>query len=125
MLIHFIKFFHVLIALGLLSMTGYCLLQVDPKNQAKINQLNKALLLLSPFALITGTLLVHPKEYSFHTHWIIAAYLFLLIFSAMIAYLIHLKSTFSGKWRWRAVYLLLMGILLFIVHDAVTKTTFF
>lgn len=124
MLIHFIKFFHVLIALGLMSLILCCLILIGPSNQKIIKQFNKTLLLLSPFALITGTLLVHPKHFTFHTPWILAAYLFLFVFCAIIAYILTFQKSFSGKWRWRAVYLILMGILIVIVHDAVSKSSF-
>jgi len=93
------------------------------------------MLVLCLFAMITGTLLVIPKHFTFHTPWIQAAYLLLLCAGLGIFSLILLKKKrilkkgnepFSRKERavWQFAYFVLAIVLIGIIHDAVTKTTF-
>ena len=110
MIIHFLKFFHLLFALGLLSGVIYC---------CAVNKINKILLVLCFFAALTGTFLVYPKHFTFHTPWIQAAYLLTLIVGIGIFFLMTTKN------KWRFFYFLLIMLLIFITHDAVMKTTLF
>lgn len=124
MLTYFIKFLHVFIALGLLGLTVVCFALAGPHNLNKILRINKILLILTPFALITGTLLVYPKQYTFHTPWIMAAYGLLGVFCSAIILALFLQEKIAKRWVWKIIYFLLLGILTMIVHDAVTKTSF-
>lgn len=124
MFIYIIKFIHLLIALGLLGSTLYCVYLISSNTLTKITRLNKIILFMSPFALLTGTLLIYPSNYTFHTHWIQAAYIFFILFCIGMICLIFFKEKLTSPWQWRITYLLLIIILLFITHDAVTKTTF-
>lgn len=119
MLIHIIKFIHILFALGLLSLTLCCVVSSDT---LKLGRFNKTLLYMSPFLILTGTLLVYPKGFTFHTPWILAAYLFIIIFCAGIGFLLINKN--MTRWVRCIIYLILLTILIFITHDAVTKNTF-
>jgi hypothetical protein len=133
MLVNIIKLIHLLFALSLLGLTTYLSLLVATTNFSlgnavlyqKILRLNKHLLIFAFCAMLTGTLLVYPKNFSFHTPWIQAAYLFVTIFSVGILGLIWAKKTFVLQHRgmWFCSYLALLMILLIVVHDAVTKTT--
>ena len=71
--------------------------------------------------MISGSLLIYPKGYTFHTHWIQAAYLLLSIFVLSIFLLKYLKYFKYLK----IIYFILILLLIFIIRDAVTKTTFF
>lgn len=143
MVIHFLKFIHIIFALSLLGSTIYCLALVGSRQfglrsisqSDKINRLNGLLLAMSFFALITGTVLVHPTHFTFHTPWIRAAYLLVVVFGLSVIALMSLKKKrilpsqadkISGmqQWAWRFAYLALVIILILVVHDAVTKTTF-
>lgn len=121
MLIHLLKFFHLLLALGLLSTTLYCFILIGSKN-INIPRLNKHMLIVALLTMITGTFLVYPKYFTFHTPWIQAAYIFLIGYCLGIFFLMkyHKKNIVFG----RIIYLILLLILIFVVHDAVTKTTF-
>ena len=124
MLIHLIKFIHVLFALGLLGTTIYCLtffITTSPRHA--LVSLNKFLLLLSLFAMLTGTLLVHPKNFTFQTPWIQAAYFLLFVYAVGISLFLILKKI--NRWVGLFFYLILFTILILITHDAVTKTTLF
>lgn len=116
-LIYLLKFFHVLFALSLLSLTTYTSLS----NQLMQKKLNRGLLWLSPCALLTGTLLVYPKHFTFHTPWIMAAYFLLFSFSAGIIVLNYVKN---NDWR-KFIYFILIILLILVIHDAVTKLTIF
>lgn len=124
-LVYLLKFIHVLLAISLLGTTVYCIVAVGCK-QASYHHLNKTLLLLSLFALLTGSLLVIPKHYSFTTPWVQAAYIFILSFGLWVTTLLLLKKK---KWLnhpvWGSLsYLFLILLLLVIIHDAVNKSTF-
>lgn len=144
MLIGFIKFIHLLCAISLVGSTFVCLLLVGSRKfgltplatRDSITRLNIFMFLLSLVVLVTGTFLVLPRHFSFHTPWIIAAYLLILIYFISIAALMLFKKKRlvknagekipkSQQYLWRAAYVLLMILLILIVHDAVTKTTLF
>lgn len=94
------------------------------------------MLLISLFILVTGTFLVLPRHFTFHTPWIQAAYLLTMIYFICISVLILLKKyrlmkEDTGKISkpkqllWRLAYIFLLVLLTLVVHDAVTKTTLF
>jgi hypothetical protein len=122
--IYIIKFVHVLFALSLLGLTVYCLSLTNAKYQTRLLFFNKNLLMISFFALITGSLLVYPKHFTFHTPWIQAAYLLIIIYGIMIGLFIAFSKKITRVWIWRCLYLSLIAILVIIIHDAVTKHTF-
>lgn len=132
MLIHFIKFIHVSLSLMLLGSAVFCLVVMISKKFATaqlsrfdiIFQVNKLILLFAIFAMLTGTFLVYPKNFSFHTPWIQAAYLLGFIFCLGILFLIFFKKKIKNKIIWFCLYSFLLAILIAITHDAVTKTTF-
>lgn len=109
-MIYFIKFIHILCALGLLGGTTYSLVAVT-------RQLNKIFLLAAGLAILTGTILIYPTHFTFHTPWIIAAYLL------TFAYILGIRLSLFLKKPTRLLYFILIMVLILIVHDAVTKTT--
>jgi hypothetical protein len=132
--IYFLKFAHVLVALSLLGLAVYCIVLTGSRKYAianihhhnKILRAHRAMLVIVVFALISGSLLVYPKNFTFHTPWIRAAYLFCMVFVAGILGMTLWKKKFvtSKRMTWLTLYILLIIILLGLVHDAVTKTTF-
>lgn len=123
MIINIIKFIHVLLALGLLGLTSYCFSLANSKHDTKLILFNKNLLIISLCALLTGTLLVYPKHFSFHTPWIQAAYILLIIYGLALRFSIIFSKKINKPWIWRSLYLTLIAVLLLITHDAVTKET--
>lgn len=124
MLIHVLKFIHLIATLGLLGSAVVCLSLVATKKFDLITRLNKVMLALMVFTVITGTFLVIPKHFTFHTPWIQAAYVFCTLFFVGVLLLIFLKKYVEQRWLWYSSYVFLILILTGIVHDAVTKTTF-
>lgn len=122
-MINIIKFAHILIALSLLGLTSYCMTLTSAKQRTRLIFFNKSLFIISFFALLTGSLLVYPKHYTFHTHWIQAAYLLIIIYGMMIGFSILYMKRIAQAWVWRCVYGVLIFILILIIHDAVTKHT--
>jgi len=123
MSIYFIKFLHLIFVLGLLGGTLYCIATPGIMSIKK----NRAILTcVTLLALITGTLLVYPKHYTFHTPWIQVAYLMVTVFLILlqITAWVSQENMRRYRWIWRGFYLLLLILLVFTVHDAVTKTTF-
>ncbi len=131
-MVQIIKFSHILLTIALLGSIFFCLaLLVSKKfaltnlsHQNRIVRLNKIILLLAFFAMLTGTFLVYPKHFTFRTPWIQAAYFFSLLFGIFVSFLIFFRNKIKRRWYWLSVYLFLSVILLGIIHDAVTKTTF-
>jgi hypothetical protein len=109
---HFVKFIHILCALGLLGGTTYRFMAITFR-------LNKLFLLLAGLAILTGTLLIYPTHFTFHTPWIIAAYLLTFFYILGVTLSLFLKTPS------RLIYFFLMVTLILIIHDAVTKTTLF
>lgn len=133
MLIDVLKFIHLLLTLGLLGLTLFCLILTihkkavfkQPENHNLITTLNRILLWLLGFALLTGTLLVYPKHFTFQTPWIQAAYVLVFICGVLIGIvLLFFKQKRKWFWLWGMVYLILLLLLIGVIHDAVTKTTF-
>jgi hypothetical protein len=108
MLIAFLKFFHLLLILGLLSASLYSFVS-GPRYQ-------RAILWITVLSVLTGSLLVYPTHFTFHTPWIQAAYVFAGLYSVGILITLKYPS--------RIVCFILLWLLLFALHDAVTKTTF-
>ncbi len=108
MLVSFIKFIHILSILGLIGLMFY-------------SKAHRILLILCGIALITGTLLVYPKHFTFHTPWIKAAYtlLFVFIFSLWALR----KSKINNSFVNIGAYSFLIALLVLTIHDAVTKST--
>jgi FtsH-binding integral membrane protein len=113
---HFIKFIHLLFALGLVGLTASCILS---KNIFFRKNAKKILLLMSIFALMTGVLLVYQTPYTFHTPWIQAALILLGIFITGILF------SFYKKIDHPFFYSILLILLILISQDAVRKMTFF
>lgn len=121
-MINFIKFIHLLFALGLLGLVMRNAILTGPKRQEY--RFEKIMLVLALCALLTGTLLVYPKNFTFHTPWIQAAYTLVSIFCLIIFGNISFKkNNLHPHWIMNVSYSLLMILLVFVVHDAVTKTT--
>lgn len=138
LLIYILKFFHILCVLGLLGFIMHPIISITTKNSTgitrhtplKINSLHKYILWLSLLVMLTGTFLVYPKHFTFHTPWVQAAYLLLILFCLGILLLQNqTKNTphISEDKRFVLLcsYIFLLIVLTCITHDAVTKTTFF
>ena len=125
MLIHLIKFVHLLFGLSLIATTVICLIHTfSPKfdSSAWMIRANKLMLVLGLFAMISGTFLVYPKHYTFHTEWIQAAYILLLAVGLIISALIYFNK--KRQRTWSIAYLVILITLSCIIHDAVRKTAF-
>ena len=131
MLIAVLKFIHLLLTLGLLGSAVCCLLLAGLQKFSAysiqtnlLTTLNRTMLWLLVFAAVTGTLLVYPKHFTFHTPWIQAAYLLVFLCGTLISLLLALRE----KRQWASFspvsYLCLLVLLIMVVHDAVSKTTF-
>jgi hypothetical protein len=134
MTIYFLKFIHILIALSLLGLSVYCIVLTSSRKYAvanvyqhkKILRIHGLMLLVVMCAILTGTFLVYPTSFTFQTPWIRAAYLLCLIFTAGILLMTFLKRKLvtPKRYVWLIPYFMLTVILMGLVHDAVTKTTF-
>lgn len=137
------KFFHLLFALILLGVSLLAFVSVVRRQSPaqRLQALSFSLFLdwilwvALAITFVTGTVLVVTRHVGFHTHWIQAAYLFLGLAAGLVAAM--------HRWKLKTVRALISGgrakavfhlyclqsvfflILIFIVHDAVTKTTFF
>ena len=127
-----IKAFHLIVVMLLIGGTITAIyLQIKTPQHWLIwrSRLLRALLWLLLLAGVTGTMLVHPRHFTFHTHWIIAAYILLLLCGGVLQYpklMQHTEtSILRGIWLERTALLLTMASFVLIVHDAVTKQTFF
>ena len=132
MLIGLVKFIHLIFALSLLGSILYCLILVSSNKfipaylprRDKINRTNKLAISFCVLAALTGTLLVYPKHYTFHTPWIEAAYLLVLALASTLSGLLFLTRNQKIRWLWQLTYVILITLLVFVIHDAVTKSTF-
>lgn len=132
MLVNVLKFIHLLLTLSLLGSSLFCLILISfrksapahPPQNDMINRVNRTMLWLLAFSLITGTLLVYPKHFTFHTPWIQAAYLLVFLVGLLVSGLIFLRKKNQWAWVSRGIYLILIVLLIGVIHDAVSKTTF-
>lgn len=132
MFIDVLKFFHLLFTLSLLGSALVCLVVVGSKkfahvelaNRQTVLQLNKWMLKIAGLAMLTGTFLVYPKHFTFHTPWIQAAYILVFVFCMSITVLVLFRDRLKHRWLLRGIYLFLILLLIGVVHDAVTKSTF-
>lgn len=94
---------------------------IEPQKNNLFSILQKTGISIGVLAGVTGSLLIYPKHYTLHTHWIIAAYLLLASFILLILYSHKIRS----RTAWVGFCTLSLLILITIVHDAVLKQTFF
>ena len=106
----------------MIGMAGYCFVYRSDTHLLK--RFNKFLLLLAPMAMLTGSLLVYPKHFTFHTPWIQAALLCSSLFMMIVLFLIIFQNKIRSKFAISMIYVLLFAILLIIAYDTVTKNTF-
>ncbi len=135
MLIALLKFCHVVIALVLISSIVYSIVLTCSKkftlaplkHQQRFMRVQRMMLIAVLLAIATGSLLIYPKNFTLHTPWIQAAYLFALLFAIGLFVLTWMKKKFSSRqrWAWLALYLVLGFALLTLVHGAVTKQAFY
>lgn len=123
MLIFFLKFFHVILALSLFGLLFYSIKTIGTKKFSS-QFFHRGTVGLVFLSLITGTLLIYPKHFTFHTPWINAAYLLVFIFLVGIFFLKKLQQKIIPRIILQIGYLSLFILLMVVVHDAVTKTTF-
>ncbi|EKD55229.1 MAG: hypothetical protein ACD_60C00024G0029 [uncultured bacterium] len=124
MFISILKCIHLLLTLSLLGTLFVCAgLSTQPKSYLLV-KLHKTLLWLAVFAILTGTLLIYPKHYSFHTPWIKAAYLLVFLFATAVSFMMRNTKKGTPAKGQRYLYVVLLLLLIIIIHDAVTKTTF-
>lgn len=124
--------------MGLLITVFFAVKAVNKPHQSaepKADQLfiiNNLLLILTLAALITGSILVYPEHFTFHTHWILAAYALIILFGLNILLLMRLHQKHRKKQSpmtslqiaiWRLMYIVLAIILIIIMHDAVSRAT--
>jgi hypothetical protein len=125
-MINLIKFIHVIFALSLLGITMFCFAFIS-KNKTPVSPyIHQLILYISIIALITGTLLVYPKHFTFHTPWIQAAYILVICYASLIALFNRYRHLFlfKNKTVLLLTYFMLILLLVGVIHDAVTKTTF-
>jgi uncharacterized membrane protein YozB (DUF420 family) len=130
MLVNCLKFLHLLCVLSLFGTLIYGFVCISRKNISAIISIHQVIIVISLLAMLTGTFLVHPKHFTFHTPWIKAAYLLLITFCIGITLLKNRAAkikpaSFSSRQRmaWQITYVILGSVLILITHDAVTKTT--
>jgi hypothetical protein len=80
---------------------------------------------------LSGTLLIYPKGFTYHTPWIDAAYVFLLLAACLVVALLNLKwaepdAEFGCAQRvgMHLCYGTLSLVLMVIAYEAVSKHTF-
>ncbi len=120
-MIETLKCLHLLFVLGLLGTVLYSLfLFVTSKGRIPSTP-TPCIWALASGALITGTLLVHPRHFTFHTPWIQAAFVLLgIFFGGML-----LLQTVKNKKAVATLWIALLIILVFMTHDAVSKSMLF
>lgn len=125
-MIHLLKFIHVIAALSLLGLTFYCLTTRIHTQKIALNVVTKNMLWFSALALLTGTFLTYPKHFTFHTPWIQAAYLLTTLFILTVFLLRFFKNALPKlpHWGWQLIISCLIILLILVIHDAVTHSTF-
>ncbi len=128
MLVYVLKFVHLLLTLSLLGSTLFCVIlasfNVHPERHTLIARFSRLMLWLLLFALLTGTLLVYPKHFTFHTPWIQAAYILVFLSGTLLSAIYFSRKKTLPRGVMYAGFFVLLTILIAVVHDAVTKTTF-
>jgi len=126
MAIHLIKFIHLVAVLGCFAAIIFTINNAVKGllNKQKLRQLILILIFLGLIAFITGLLLVHPKGFTFHTPWIQTANYLMSIFVLAILGLLTVHNKNINPKLIIALYASFAILLLLLVHDAVTKSTF-
>ena len=131
-----IKFLHLLCVLSILGIVVYCCAFMTTKrwrrrphqhpSRQRFYQLQRLLLILMLLASVTGTLLVYPNHFTYHTVWIQTAYALVAVCVLIIAGLLaYAKQARLAQPRlWLCAYCILGLILITAIHDAVTKNPF-
>lgn len=114
-----LKFLHIVVALSLVGTVISCGVSAI---RGKFPERTRPLVALCLCALASGSLLVIPKHYTFTTPWIMAAYLLVSFFILITVLGFFLKK--NQRFLTTAAYLILATLLVIIIHDAVTKSTF-
>ncbi len=99
-----------------------------PIDKASLSlRLDSVLLALLVLVAISGTYLVQLKGFTFHTPWVQAAYLLVIIAMISLGFIINKKyrnkRILTSSPLFQGVYLLLFLLMVIITHDAVTKNT--
>jgi cytochrome bd-type quinol oxidase subunit 2 len=125
-MINLIKFIHLLCTLSLLGGTLFCFATAGKYKSIASPLFHKIILYTCIAALLTGTLLVYPKHFTFHTPWIQAAYLLVFLYATIIILLNKFRDSSIYQYRIPILgtYFSLIILLILVIHDAVTKITF-
>jgi uncharacterized membrane protein len=134
-MIHLVKFIHVIFAISLLGSLFYCVALVSSRKFALTNQrhhnkimrIHRGMLLTLVLAVATGSLMIYPKNFTLHTPWIQAAYLFTFLFGVGLLVLSFIKKKYfyTRRSHWIIFYSFLIAIIIFLIHGAVTKSVLF
>ncbi len=135
-MIALIKAFHLVLVMILLTIP-IVLLFLNLKKPQDYLDLRHKMLRLALWLLgllgLSGSLLVHPRHFTFHTPWILAAYFLVFIGAILIQYPYrqykilgtrNLPLSSSFLWLERGTLILSFVLFIGIIHDAVTKQTF-
>lgn len=133
----FVKAFHLILVMLLMGgMTGLIVLNLKGPQAWHVlrYRMLSGLLWLLLLVALTGTFLVYPRHFNFHTHWIVAAYLLVILCGALLLYLYRQQRrlaqgnshySFLSLCVERASLFLSTFVFLVLIHDAVLKQTFF
>ncbi len=132
------KFIHVIAAIAFFGITfvTYCAVLFSSKKYQGVaiawqQRFDSLILLLFFLLLATGSLLVYPKGFNYHTPWIVAAYLLLGLSFILFLGLMWCRQKIVNKknifysFVYHINHLILVIALFLIIHDAVTKQTYF
>lgn len=123
-MVYLLRFLHLLCVLGLLGITSVCIIGI-PWRKPDIRWL-WGILVLGCCAALTGTFLVSYSKFNFASAWIDAAYILtawvLMGFSCL--FWLHKLHPTSGTIRWPFASVVLLLLLIGVIYDAVTKSTF-
>lgn len=135
----FLKFIHLVLAISLVGMTLFNAVYTLGLSRGKNTRSKDSIRFgrhidVTLFSLIGATfilvsLMVYPSGFTFHTTWIKAAYLLLLIITVCLCISIPLKKSLfqtPSTIKRGGLYLLFAIMLIcfyMIIHDAITKQT--
>lgn len=122
-----VKFVHVVTAAGLLGAIMIVFFHGAKGESNAIParfSLKNALILATVLAGMTGLLLVSPKHFTFHTPWIQVAIAGVLVLCSLLIVFFPI-SPGNHRHRTRLLCLVMIALIVVIIHDAVTKSTFF